>query len=193
MAATLRGICRLATILMVLLMTTMLVVINSLVITRYFFSYSPSWTEEVTRYAMIWMVMLGAGILTLFDDHISLTMAVEKLSPRARRWQRLLVHVFVLIIALLTAWKGYEFAFGLKEVIAPALQISMLHPALSVPIGASIIAICAAIRIAIESATILGTTPMPIPEQFEFMDNTFKPSGDQDAAPAINGASQRTP
>jgi TRAP-type C4-dicarboxylate transport system permease small subunit len=181
MALTLRRICRLTTILMILLMVTMIIVINSLVVTRYFFSYSPSWTEEVTRFSMVWMVMLGAGVLTLFDDHISLTMAVEKLPKRLRKWQRLLVHIFVFLIAVIIAWKGFEFAYGLNSVIAPALQTSMIYPAISVPIGATMIAAFAAIRVAIEAAGIIGAPAVAIPDQFEFMDNTFKPIEDDGA------------
>lgn len=176
MAATLRGICRLATILMVLLMVTMVVVVNSLVVTRYFFSYSPSWTEEVTRFSMIWMVMLGAGVLTLFDDHITLTLAVDKLPRRRRNWLRLLVHCFVFAIAVLIAWEGFRFAAGLADVIAPALQISMLYSSIAVPIGAVLVAIFSAVQIAIAIATVAGATPMKIPNQFEFMDNSFKPA-----------------
>jgi TRAP-type transport system small permease protein len=181
MAAALHRICRLATILMILLMVTMIVVINSLVVTRYFFSYSPSWTEEVTRFSMIWMVMLGAGVLTLFDDHISLTMAVEKLPKRWRKWQRLLAHIFVCLTALLIAWEGFEFAYGLKSVIAPALQTPMIYPAISVPIGATMIAAFAAVRIAIEAAGIFGAPAVVIPDQFEFMDNAFRPIEDDGA------------
>ena len=171
----LRGFCRLATVAMCLLMVTMIVVINSLVVTRYAFSYSPSWTEEITRYAMIWLVMLGAGVLTLFDDHIGLNMVVEKLPPRARCLQRLMVHTFVCGIAFLMAWRGFEFAWGLKGVISPALQRSMAIPAFSVPVGATIIVVFSAVRMAIEFAELTGAKPPAIPKQFEFMDNTFKP------------------
>lgn len=175
MSSTLRAICRIVTVLMVLLMTVMLVVMNSLVVTRYFFSYSPSWTEEVTRFSMIWMVMLGAGVLALFDDHIALTLVVDKLSRRKRQWQQLLVHCFVLAIAVLIAWEGFKFAFGLSGVITPALQMSMIYPALAVPIGAVLIAIFSAVRVAMAFATITGRAPINIPNQFEFMDNSFKP------------------
>ncbi|MGE0285651.1 MAG: TRAP transporter small permease [Bradyrhizobium sp.] len=193
MAATLRRICRLVTLLMILLMVTMVVVINSLVVTRYFFSYSPSWTEEVTRFSMIWMVMLGAGVLALFDDHISLTMAVEKLSTRWRNWQRLLVHCFVFAVAVLIAWEGFKFSAGLDGVIAPALQISMLYPSIAVPIGAVLIAAFSAVRIAVGIAVIAGGAPVEVPSQFEFMDNSFKPAEENEGRERLdrNAESQR--
>lgn len=181
MLKSLNALCRVVTIAMVLLMVTMIVVMNSLVFTRYLFSYSPSWTEEVTRYSMVWIAMLGAGILTLFDDHITLTMVVDKLSPRLRLWQKLFVQLFVFTIGLLIAWKGFEFAFGMHGVVAPGLQVTMLLPAISVPIGASLIVLAAAFQVIELAARILGREPVKLPDQFDFMDNSFKAAEANDA------------
>jgi TRAP-type C4-dicarboxylate transport system permease small subunit len=176
--AWLRVVCRVAAISMVVLMIVMVIVMNALVVTRYLFAYSAPWTEEVTRYAMVWLVMLGAGVLALFDDHITLNMAVDLLPARLRAWQRLLVQLFVFTIALLIFWKGMLFAQGMGEVIAPALQVSMIYAAVSVPIGGALIAIFSAIRVIVEIAGIFGGKPPTLPDQFEFMDNSFKPAED---------------
>lgn len=174
MLTTLRGLCRTVTIAMIVLMVAMIIVMNSLVFTRYLFSYSPSWTEEVTRYSMVWIAMLGAGVLALFDDHIALTLLVDKLPPRARLWQKLFVQVFVLAIGLLIVWKGFPFAMGLHGVLAPGLQTSMSYAAISVPIGACLIAISAALQILDLIARIRGQAPLGLPDQFDYMDNSFK-------------------
>ncbi len=176
--ASMRAVCRLASISMLVLMVIMVIVMNALVVTRYLFAYSAPWTEEVTRYAMVWLVMLGAGVLALFDDHITLNMAVDLLPARVRAWQRLLVQLFVFAIALLILWKGVLFAHGMGEVIAPALQVSMIYAAVSVPIGAALIAIFTAIRVVVEIAGIFGAKAPTLPDQFEFMDNSFKPADD---------------
>lgn len=186
MVSTLRAVCRAASVAMVLLMATMVVVINALVVTRYAFSYSAPWTEEITRYAMIWLVMLGAGVLTLFDDHIALNLVVDKLSRRVRPWQRLLVQLLVLGCALLIAWEGFPFAIGLRPVLATGLQVSMFYAAIAVPVGGVLIAVLALVRIAIEIAGIRGAKPPAIPDQFEFMDNSFKPVEDAAAAPSAH-------
>ncbi len=178
MVASLRAVCRVTSIVMALLLLAMVVVMNALVVTRYLFSYSAPWTEEISRYAMIWMVMLGAGVLTLFDDHIALHLLVDKLPRRARPWQRLLVQMCILASALLIVWEGVRFAVGMKTVMSTALGTSMFYAAVSVPIGALLIAFFAAIRVAIEAADIAGARPPAIPDQFEFMDNSFKPVAD---------------
>lgn len=173
---------------MVLLLILMIVVINMLVVTRYIFSYSAPWTEEVTRYSMIWLVMLGAGVLTLFDDHITLNLVVDKLPRRARRWQRLLVQVCVFLTAVLIAWEGVHFAAGMQSVVSTALGVSMLYAALSIPLGAALIAAFAAVRIVLEIADIRGTKSPQLPEQHEFMDNSFKSLPPDDAhAPIADG------
>ncbi|MCP5266908.1 MAG: TRAP transporter small permease [Burkholderiaceae bacterium] len=181
MLTTLRGFCRAVTSAMIVLMITMTIVVNSLVVTRYVFSYSPSWTEEITRYSMVWLVMLGAGVLTLFDDHIALTMVVDRLSKRARLFQKLFVQLFVLLMGVLLIWEGFEFAFGLDGVLAPALQVSMLWPAIAVPIGAIFIALFALLQVIDLLARIFGGEGLTMPDQFDYMDNSFKTAEDNDA------------
>jgi C4-dicarboxylate transporter DctQ subunit len=154
----------------------MLIIINSLVLTRYFFSFSPSWTEEVTRYCMVWMVMLGAGVLALFDDHITLYMAVEKLSPRMRYWQRLFGQAVVLAAGVLIAKTGFGFAFGMHGVVAPGTQMTMLVPTLAVPIGAVLMVLFSGLVIARSLSERFGGPKIDLPDQAEYMDCSFKPA-----------------
>ncbi len=178
MVASLRAVCRAASVVMVLLLLLMVVVMNALVVTRYAFSYSAPWTEEVTRYAMVWMVMLGAGVLTLFDDHIALNLVADRLPRRVRPWQRLFVQLCVLAAGLLITWEGVRFALGMRSVMSTAIGVSMVHAAVAVPIGALIISAFAAVRVVVELADIVGARPPSLPDQFEFMDNSFKPVAD---------------
>lgn len=179
---------------MALLLALMVVVMCALVLTRYAFSYSAPWTEELVRYAMVWMVMLGAGVLALFDDHITLGLLVDKLPRRVRPWQRLLVQLVVLATALLILWEGIRFAQGMRTMMSTALGVQMVYAAVSVPIGALLIAVSAGVRIVIELADIAGATPPAMPDQLEFMDNTFKALADPGLHdPAAAHAAHATP
>ena len=143
--------------------------------------------------------MLGAGVLTLFDDHITLGLLVDKLPRRASPWQRLLVQLVVLATALLMLWEGIKFAQGMRTMMSTALGVQMVYAAVSVPIGALLIAVFAGVRIFIELADIAGASPPAIPGQLEFMDNSFKAVADPGlddpaaahAAPGAQGAGAR--
>ena len=158
---------------------SMTVVMNSLVVTRYVFSYSAPWAEEATRFLMVWLVMLGGAILMLFDDHISLNVFVGKLGPRARLVQAILVRSVVAAVAALTAWTGYGFTVSMLTVEAPGLGISVFWPTLAIPLSMTLITAFALLLIWRDVATLFGIRLRgELPRQSDFMDGSFKPIED---------------
>ena len=55
------------------------------VILRYGFSFSPYFTEEIGRYALVWCVLLGAAASVRNGDHISVTLLRESIGERRFR------------------------------------------------------------------------------------------------------------
>ena len=51
-----------------LVMMSFIVVVQ--VFSRYLFNYSFVWAEELVRYLMIWMVMIGSALVQSKNDHI---------------------------------------------------------------------------------------------------------------------------
>ncbi len=175
MSKALTTICGTISVLMFLLMLGMVAVMNSLVVTRYLFSFSPSWTEEITRYAMVWMVMLGAAVLALFEDHITLYIFSEKLSPRVRKIMQNAIRLLVASISAVVAWTGFKFAFSMTNILAPGSQISMTAPTIAVPIGATLVSLFTIVLIWNDLRRALRAAPVEVPEQTRFMDGSFKP------------------
>ena len=180
MERSLNTVCRLISVVMFFLMLGMVVVMNSLVVTRYLFSFSPSWTEEVTRYAMVWMVMLGAGVLALFEDHITLYLFADKLKPRARKLLQNGVRLLVAFISAVVAWTGYKFAFSMANILAPGSQMSMTIPTIAIPIGASLICLFSIILIWNDLHAALGGATVAVPPQNRYMDGSFKAAGPEE-------------
>jgi TRAP-type C4-dicarboxylate transport system permease small subunit len=70
------------------------------------------WTEELSRFLFIWMVMLGAMIGIREGTHFEVDVWPE-LKPRANALLRIVSHIFVLVFALVFVWWGIEFVqFG---------------------------------------------------------------------------------
>lgn len=174
MGKALGAICGLISVLMLLLMLGMVVVMNSLVVTRYFFSFSPSWTEEVTRYAMVWMVMLGAGVLALFEDHITLYLFSDKLAPGVRSVVRNAIRLLVATISAVVAWTGFKFALSMTNILAPGSQMPMAVPTIAIPIGATLVSLFSLVLIWNDVRRARGVAPVDVPEQSRFMDGSFK-------------------
>lgn len=178
MARILLAFCRAVSWLQLALLLIMLGVMASLVFTRYLFSYSPPWSEELTRFAMIWMVMLGGSVLALFDDHITLTVFVDKLGPRLRFLQTLAVRIIMLATSAVVAYKGIKFADGMSGVVAWGLNIKMTVPAYSVSIGFGLILIFNAILLVDELLALFGRQTRLVPRQSDVMDGSFRPQDD---------------
>lgn len=171
---------RISVILMGIELLVMASVMCSLVVTRYFFSYSPGWSEEVTRYLMVWMVMTGAALLTLFEDQIVLYWIVQKLPAQGRRFHRLAVNVVICASITLVAVYAWSFVGQIGRSVAPGLQISMFWPVLAIPVGLSIMAFVTLLN---ALALILGRLEypaLPILPQTTFFDGRFRPVEDND-------------
>lgn len=70
------------------------------------------WTEELSRFMFIWMVMLGAMIGVREGTHFDVDVWPD-LQPRAAALLRIVSSVFVLIFALVFIWWGMQFVrFG---------------------------------------------------------------------------------
>jgi TRAP-type C4-dicarboxylate transport system permease small subunit len=74
------------------------------------------WTEELSRFLFIWMVMLGAMIGIREHTHFEVDVWPE-LAPKAAALLRIVSHLFVLVFALVFVWWGIEFVrFGWNQL-----------------------------------------------------------------------------
>jgi TRAP-type C4-dicarboxylate transport system permease small subunit len=70
------------------------------------------WTEELSRFLFIWMVMLGAMVGVREGTHFVVDVWPE-LSPRATALLQIVCNLFVLVFAVVFLWWGIQFVrFG---------------------------------------------------------------------------------
>lgn len=179
MRKMLTPLCRAITVLLVLCLAGMTAIMVSLVLTRYLFSFSPAWSEEATRYLMVWLVMLGGAVLVLFDDHITLHLFHDRIGPRLQRLQGIFVRCIILVVGAITAWTGYGFAFSMWDVVAPGSGIRMTVPIMAIPFSMTLITAFAMILILRDLAALMGRNASALPRQDEFMDGSFRPSEEE--------------
>ena len=113
MKALLDGYHRLLTWLMVAMVAILIVPVTLQIVSRYT-ALIPSWiwTEELSRFLFIWMVMLGAMIGVREGTHFEVDVW-PALGERASALLRIVSGVFVLAFALVFVWWGIEFVrFG---------------------------------------------------------------------------------
>src|SRR5690606_41542178 len=71
----LNGLWRLEIGLVAGLMLVISALVFTQVLTRYVFMYSLPWLEELTRFLMVWMVMLGTAVAVKEKQHIVIDIA----------------------------------------------------------------------------------------------------------------------
>ena len=90
------------------LMLAISVLVFGQVLTRYVFLYSAPWIEELTRFLMIWMILLGSAYAVRTKQHIAIDLIDSFVrSPRALRLASLLVSVIGLLFSIVLAVLSY--------------------------------------------------------------------------------------
>ena len=118
------------------LLAAMTVLVFFQVITRYFFSYTLAWVEELTIYLMIWMAYLGSAALFKDNDHIRLNLVINKFSKKARVYLYLLLEVIQIAFLIMLFKLGLDYIESVEIVTSTTLRISMRWPVMIISISA---------------------------------------------------------
>lgn len=117
------------------------------VVLRYVFSVAFIWGEELSLFAFIWCVFLGAAINTRRQSHLSFDFVGGLLQGRGAAIHRLLLDAIILAFSVFMVVKGWEFAvFGIKR-LSPGLGITMFVPTLIIPVSAVFMCLAAAVSV----------------------------------------------
>lgn len=102
---------------------------------RYFLNDALIWTEELSRYAMIWLSFLGASLAFRRGGHIAVQFGLERMSPRIRSAVIFIGCLAVIFMLCVLAWKGWEMTNRVARQRSPAMSLSMFWPYLAIPVG----------------------------------------------------------
>ena len=136
--------------LVVLILATMACLVFLNVVLRYGFNSSINVTEEVSRYLFVWLTFLGAILAFSDNQHVSVTMLTDKLSPLKRHILRLLTDSIMLFCCYLIVQGGW---------LQFQLNINNLSPISEIPTGVTYLAaVVSGVLIAILIAARLVST-----------------------------------
>src|SRR6185369_4395405 len=76
---------------------------------RFFTDRSILWVEEVSRYLMIWLTFLGAGLVLRYGGHIGIDTLQERFPAVAPRI-RAVIFVVMLAFFVVMLWLGIRYA-----------------------------------------------------------------------------------
>lgn len=115
----------------VTILSAMSILVFLNVVLRYGFNSSINVTEEVSRYMFVWLAFLGAVLAFSENQHVSVTVLTEKLSPHGRHVLKLLTDAAMLFCCYLIvegSWIQFQ------------LNLSNLAPISGLPQGLTFLA-----------------------------------------------------
>ncbi len=99
------------------------------VFTRYVMGEQAKWTEELARFLLVWVALIGGALAFGVKGHLGVDYFVEKFHPDARKLIAVVGHVVVLFFAVSV------FIYGGSRIVSDALALEQMTPALGWKMG----------------------------------------------------------
>lgn len=113
------------------------------VLTRYVFKYPLPWIEELTRYIMVWMVLIGAATGVASKSHLGVEIMEIFLSPSRLRILNIFTMGLTVILGAVLVVVSTRFSLDQIDTqqLSPAMQIPMAYVTAALAVGSLLIAI----------------------------------------------------
>ncbi|MCC7046593.1 MAG: TRAP transporter small permease [Alphaproteobacteria bacterium] len=142
-----RPIERLADALLVFLFLLIFVLVLAQVVCRYVFGSPLAWSEELARYAFMWLGMLAWSLGSRRRSHIAITFLAERFPAGARLALEIAVQASIIAFCALLVWHGVDLTQRNLDLPTVTLPISFALVYAIVPVGAAMMILYAAIEI----------------------------------------------
>lgn len=134
-----------------ILLVFIAVIVNWGVFCRYVLFAPLPWSEQIPKYAMIWMGFLGASVGISKNRHIGFDILVTRLPSMIRKLIIIAGRILILFFLVMMTIYGVSFALAVGfSSNAPMLPIPMFYLFLAVPIGGVFMTLQATIRLVLD-------------------------------------------
>jgi TRAP-type C4-dicarboxylate transport system permease small subunit len=124
------------------MMLGMALVLGANIFLRYLFESPIAWSNVITRYAYIYIVLLGTAVSYIEGSHAQIDVVYESVSPRMRAFFDLMHYLAMLFLCLLLIFFGMKHVVTMWPVHSPVVSfLSMGIVYLSVPLSAALMAV----------------------------------------------------
>ncbi len=123
-------------VIITLLMALMLVSVSMQIVSRYT-GLVPRyiWTEEAARFCFVWIIMIGAMVAVRDGTHFDVDLMPAPKTRREQGVSKLIVHFSMMLMAIVFAWYGYQFALSGATQSSEMSRINMLSIYISFPLA----------------------------------------------------------
>jgi TRAP-type C4-dicarboxylate transport system permease small subunit len=133
---------------MVILLVMLIGTVGSNVFGRFVLNTSMAGSAELSRFLFIWVIFLGAALAHLHNEHISVTLLVERLPASVQRWVVLLQELIILVVVVALLISAQQ-VMSISPGSSPLLGVPLAWVNIAVPVSAGIMALVTIYRIAV--------------------------------------------
>lgn len=130
-----------ATLVANLLLVAMLISIGTQVIARFVIGAPTVWAEELARFLLVAITMIGSAALIEKNRHITIDIVAQSLPARAQVVIAWLRDTITLIVCGLLAYYGWLLAGIGGRQTSTGLGVKMSLPYMAIPLGAALMAL----------------------------------------------------
>jgi len=111
------------------LMALLVVAVTWQILSRYLLAEPSSWTEELARFLLVWIGVLGASYAYRMKMHLGIDLLPQQLSGRRLALLELLVNSVVILFAVAVM------VVGGGNLVAMTWELQQISPALGIPMA----------------------------------------------------------
>lgn len=120
---------RVIAILSIIIMIALVVSVVWQVFSRYVMNQPSTLTDELARFLMIWVGLLGAAYTVGANRHLSIDLLLTKLSPQQQALANITINLLIFVFA------GSVIVAGGVKLIMRTLATHQLSAAMQIPVG----------------------------------------------------------
>ena len=174
------GVYRVQSKICAVLLLAMIVVITIQIFGRMIFKISTPWTEELSKYLLIWVSFIGGVGALIKGEHLMVDIIYNILSERLKRY----AHLFNSIIYI--CFSGFLFYYGIelcrnpiiRKSLTPAMAMPRVWLYLILPISMGFMLLYSAYKLFMDLAMIINKTELSDSPGTENPDQERGKSGD---------------
>lgn len=111
------------------------------IFSRYLLDISIVWTEEISRWLYIYIVMLGASEAVAKRDHIAVDLVPNLLGDKGRAFLFISIHLIYLATCIYLVKLGYKSTMRMHRLEAITMDVPVSAVYIAVPIGFALMAL----------------------------------------------------
>ena len=114
---------------LITIMSVMVINVLWQVFTRYILGTPSSFTDELARYLMIWLGILGAAYVSGKEMHVAIDVIPSRLGKENQKRLKRLVYVLIILFAF------FAFVIGGSRLVYVTYVLGQNSPALQIPLS----------------------------------------------------------